>query len=465
MKKYNFTIMMLALGLCACEKNPEMNQEVNQGMNQTVLKVEIPAEFDQMTKAVDIDGTNCTCKFTVEDAVFVFNKTTVCPFGGYLTPTEISEDGKSCRLAGTLTGGTISEGDTLILMSNLTGSVSSIYNGFQNDIEYLYTNKNGSLDGLIDGATATVKVSSYGEDGLLCTESTPTFTNCQSIFRYKFTDENNDAIKVKLVQISSANKCIATYYYPTLGSYTKTILNIIPDSATYDYIYSAMRIDESNSADDVFSFMVRNENGDKFIGTKATPSTGLSNGKFYYNASPIQLTKKYTAVKPTLSSLYYDDFPDPNVFNRYNLNTSECEEFTIKDTSVGYYFYISGSTSMDIGLSQLNATMEDNEFIYSNAPLYINISGTNTITCVNDSQAIFTESDLKLSGNGTLTVTVPDWNTHGLYSKTNYSSYSCDVSAIAAEGSTVTISDRTDNADGTYSWTYTVETPLVVIPG
>ena len=79
---------------------------------------------------------------------------------------------------------------------------------------------------------------------------------------------------------------------------------------------------------------------------------------------------------------------------------------------------------------------------------------------------------MKLSGNGTLTVTsynaencgvlgISNYNTKDQKSS-NYNNYEntgeLDVSKqIAAEGYTVIRSARTDNADGTYTWTYTVK--------
>lgn len=65
-------------------------------------------------------------------------------------------------------------------------------------------------------------------------------------------------------------------------------------------------------------------------------------------------------------------------------------------------------------------------------------------------------SDLKLSGNGTLTVTTNSTTFYGLIANNYGWSGTPDASALAAPGHIVTRSAMTDNGDGTYTWTYTV---------
>ena len=121
-------------------------------------------------------------------------------------------------------------------------------------------------------------------------------------------------------------------------------------------------------------------------------------------------------------------------------------------------------------LSGVTATSYDT-FIYDDGyagTLNIVLNGTNSITITDPMdgyRAIRAEGALKLSGNGTLTVTVTKADFYGLYGRSNYASFggdpnnpdtNVDASVLAADGFTVTRSDRTDNGDGTYTWTYTV---------
>ena len=122
-----------------------------------------------------------------------------------------------------------------------------------------------------------------------------------------------------------------------------------------------------------------------------------------------------------------------------------------------------------VTLSGVTATSY-NEFIYGEGDgggtLNIVLSGTNSITITDSEGGIAIDAfgnSLKLSGNGTLTVTVYRNDYYGLMGN-NYAYYggdpastNGDASVLAADGYTVTRSDRTDNADGTHTWTYTVE--------
>ena len=123
-------------------------------------------------------------------------------------------------------------------------------------------------------------------------------------------------------------------------------------------------------------------------------------------------------------------------------------------------------TDATIHLSNLTATYDGlNSFIESQGDLLLDISGTNTITHKNLAYAIYGNGTLKLSGNGTLTVTANGDSYCGIYTESDYTSTNnshettteVDVtSQLAAPGYKVTRSARTDNGDGTYTWTYTV---------
>ena len=143
----------------------------------------------------------------------------------------------------------------------------------------------------------------------------------------------------------------------------------------------------------------------------------------------------------------------PDQYNRYwvygpwNNDHYDPSEISIYGNFEGCYFRMEfGAT---IHLSNLTATYDDNgiEFINCTSNLNLDISGTNRIICKNRMQAIGVGGRLTLSGNGTLTLTANDSGRGGLWCNSGYG---------AADGYTVSRSDRTDNGDGTYTWTYTV---------
>lgn len=144
----------------------------------------------------------------------------------------------------------------------------------------------------------------------------------------------------------------------------------------------------------------------------------------------------------------------PDQYNRYwvygpwNNDHFEPSEIAIYGNFEGCFFRMEfGAT---IHLSNLTATYDDDgiEFINCTSKLNLDISGTNRIICKNRMQAIVVDDALIFSGNGTLTLTANDSDRCGLWCKYGYS---------AADGYAVSRSDRTDNGDGTFTWTYTVQ--------
>jgi hypothetical protein len=113
-----------------------------------------------------------------------------------------------------------------------------------------------------------------------------------------------------------------------------------------------------------------------------------------------------------------------------------------------------GST---VHLNDLTATYDESgyQFIYSNGDMNLDINGSNSIT-VHHSQCIFVSGTLKLSGNGTLTVTSTSSGRYGIYGSGNYNDKNSDPAVLPAEGYTVTRSDRVNNGNGTYTIIYTV---------
>ena len=179
--------------------------------------------------------------------------------------------------------------------------------------------------------------------------------------------------------------------------------------------------------------------------------------------------KRDTSVRPTITWRIPASASDVNIHDDvYDIDTEDDVDFTISGESDGYRISnnLSGGT---IGLNSVNATYDGGEhsFIYARKSLTLDISGTNTIVCKNRDYAIETDYELRLSGNGTLTVTVKSKDYCGLCGWDNYIFYDYEktgeldvTSALAAEGYTVIRSARTDSEDDggntLYTWTYTV---------
>ena len=433
------------------------------------------------TRAVTFDGTTSSSTFRDGERVYVYNATSGKVMlnadgtaAGCLTPTNISADGKSCDLTGTLTGSDIAATDQLLLMYNL----NDVKAGNDNDKLRQYSNFNynwqdGTATGVTDGATATMTGWSI-DGGVLTTTGTAQFQNVQSMFRFSFKDnDTGDELSVKQVQITSQNDALVRYYYPMrdeASRYSKYGVGMYNDQALSGYIYMALCIDESASAADVLTFEVKDGGGNKYEGTKAAPAAGFRNGKYYYSSTPIALTLKERRTLPTITWTTPSTAPETIGEEMIEVEDNDAD-FTLSGTSEGVCFLLKRSGTVRLNGLTASYSGDMAEFISDNFDLTLDISGANTVACKNLVYSILACDNLKLQGYGTLTVTANDPTYCGIRGNVNYApanSWQAETNAnattteldvseqLAATGYKVVRSARTDNADGTYTWTYTV---------
>ena len=431
-------------------------------------QVNIAATLDEaQTRAVTFDNDatppTATGRFDeVTDLIYVYNETKGVMLSGVLHPSNISADGKSCNLEGTLTG-SFDAGDQLPLLYNM-----SHFDTNPADCDFGYDYQDGSESGVIDGGMAT-GVNATISGSTLTTATTVTFAMQQAIFRLKFTD-GTKPINVKSLTIECTGSDVVGYYFPFAdesSQYREQSISVTPTAPTSDYLYVALCIDENASPSEL-TFTVTDDDGDVYTATKAAPTSRFKNGKYYYSSAATVLTWQTKLVKPTITWTSVADFTEkePDELNWYHVDGPwngegyDPSEFTISGISRGYKFVAyNGAT---IHLDNLDAIHDyyEMDFIYSTndqCELILDINGTNSITTKNHFCSIYADGTLKLKGNGTLTVTANAYDLYGLYADTNYKSgNNSDPSVLAADGYTVTRSDMTDNGDGTYTWTYTV---------
>ena len=302
------------------------------------------------------------------------------------------------------------------------------------------------------------------------------------MFRFKFIDEGNTAINVKHLVITSKNFAVASFYMPLQPSTydysydTSRPVSVTLTTPTTDYIYVALCIKESEAAGDELTFKAIDADGKVYTGSKAAPNGGFVNGKYYYNSSAITLTHDASQDfnMPTIVWTNPSTPIEPDYKGEY-LWASADFDITLSGTSryYSFYFYYSGTVRLK-GINAFYNSTYDRKFLYCDATLTVELlnGSANTIVSTNDDYCINVNT-LKLCGNGTLTVTTKDadyngiraWN-HYAPGKSNYPNTqdnSVDVTSILSadpEQYTVTRSARTDNSDGTYTWTYTVR-PLI----
>jgi hypothetical protein len=470
-------------GLTACSSSDDSIADetpiVNPAQPQTYhVRIHASMGSDGTTRAVSFDGTTSNSFFNADEAVAIYNATTGFDpsTASILATTNISEDGKSCDFEGDING-TPSVGDVLELLYNLDMEGATFY----------YEDQKCTASTVVDAALARLKVKAVDGEGNItfCQEdgtddATAYFKNLQSMFRLQFKDADSNPISVRKLTITSANNAIVAVYdvlhwgYFGDDVYLFSPITVKPASATSDYLYVAVSFDESKTANDVLTFTVTDARGDKYEGTKAAPTGGFKNAKYYYNSTPIQLTLTEKFLGPDIewTSVQYIPEPDGNCISVYGPLVDDHfipSAISLSGTSEGYYFWMNhGST---VTLNGLTATYDGNYgFIHAAAgDLNLVVNGTNSISCKNSELCVAVDGTLKLSGNGTLTVTALDSSRYGLHAVSNYhnSIYdsvnqvwldpnNSDPSVLAATGYTVSRSDTQDNGDGTYTWTYTV---------
>jgi len=494
MKKYFLTMAILALGFSACNKVEIENQVVPEETPAmpTVYQVRIPATIGADTKAVDFSGTDpdtgkptAVSTFVASDKVYVYNETKdvmACDAEGeplVLTPEDITDGGKNCTLTGTLSFHKYDYDKNTwnSVTVDATDSYKLLYNLNEprpwepEDSNFWYVEQNGTAAGVADYAIATTTLNNDG--GVLTTTSTVSFTNLQSMFRFKFVDESITPISVKHLVIKSTNSAVASYYCPlTYPYFTSDPLPVTLTTPTTDYIYVALCIKESEAAGDELTFKAIDAGGKVYTGSKAAPTDGFKNGKYYYNSSAITLT--HDASKDITAPNIVWTSPSTPIEMDYNgeyTNFPTDFDITLSGTSRNCDFFLINSGT--VRLNGINATYRGPFFGYGHN-LIVELQNGSANTIVNTFEYVsycISAATLKLSGNGTLTVTAKSAVDCGIRGSNNYSkdkstndnatTTAIDVSAqLAADGYTVTRSARTDNSDGTYTWTYTVR-PLI----
>ena len=475
---------------------------------------------DEATKAVTIGENTATSSFEAGDKIYVYiERTSNSPAFGYdagaLTPLTIENiNGATCDLSGTLKfyynngaeAYTPQENDVVHLLYNLNGNLSSPDNPY-----FAIEKLNGAKDGYVDptglgysslytwGANhfdfaeavmIVTAVSGAADPGYTLTlgkvgdptDPNVSFASPQSMFRQRleFTDNLSnpvviDPASILKFSVSTETNKVAFRYYP-----------LSPDPA-YAYSYTPLEISSptvDGNGDIYFSLMFNDVNknealiitaedagGNVYTAKKNAPTGGFANGKYYYGTATLAWLKcKQPTVTGTSATPVYGSFTIPE----------DPVSLTISGYSEDYYFEISDRHGGTITLDNVTATY-DGTFIRHvggepNGDISLVLTGTNNISC--DSYwGINVYGNLKLSCTGasaTLTVTTTlDWpcgissaNYSNGVSPTDpaYNNYATttelDVTAqLAAPGFTVTRSARTDNVDGTYTWTYTVVAP------
>lgn len=210
---------------------------------------------------------------------------------------------------------------------------------------------------------------------------------------------------------------------------------------------------------------------------KKTLSAGTNSNKIYNVASRSWETFAITSNTST---------PVPGPVNKTYTFASDCD-IDVSGTGVDKMIVLNSTENVvylkDITVTNTTGGLTNGDFIMlynydqTSVAATINVKGDNSVACLADGKNAITSGSnggntVKFCGNGTFTVTTKSPDNCGIFAS-NYTTDNnqhevtgeCNVSAQLAYDATeckVTRSARTDNEDGTYTWTYTVRTFFAV---
>ena len=493
MKKYIFTLAILALGLTACNKEAENPQETPEqnpvAITQALMyHVTIPASMGADTKAVDFTANTATSKFLTSEPVYVYNKTknaVACAydnnihyFGG--TALYPDADGQSCTLSGD-----IAFYDPTDVMTNWTSAtpiaVESTdkytllyqlnHSGFMTSAcYYSFYDQTGTASGYDFALADDISLVDDGHGGLTI-DGTAHFVNLGSIFRQQlsFKDKNSNTVTPILSKftISSANDKTINSYRPfetnPANVYNYWPIEIVNPTISEESIYFALMFNDVNK-DDALIFTAEDSERNIYTCTKSAPGSSFENGKYYHG----DLAMTWLRQKPTPTVTRSDGGNVSQltpVYNCYSIdNGSDPVDVQISGSSEEYKFELASGTVTLTGNGTASwvdpAVSPSSEFITCNGDLTINLASDYTIICPESNMGVYCDypGNLKLKSTGgahTLTVTT-DGQNMGLYGE-NYWQASM-LSNLAADGFVVTLADANpaQNTDGTYTYVYTV---------
>ena len=475
---YTLSIAVAAVAMTACSnendetiapdiEKPSENPSAATGTWQVTINAG-PAE----TRAISVGGNSGKALYTnwdTGDEVQVLKGGTVV---GTLTATASTGNSAYAVLTGTLTG-SFAVDDELTL--------------YYHSADYDYSEQVGTLAGVSTNksylkATSTVTainvessdISSSGSGKL--TMSDAAFTAEQAYMDISFTDDLGNPYDITQLDIWASKLVSSKSIANNVTNYASSLSNpvtVTPSSAT-NHFFLALR--DENGSSNTYNFRVKTADDVLFY----SQDLNLENGHYYTASSP-----KVLYQRPNID--VSDGIPHDHNGRYCHIGDQPGEtegttsvKVTVRGKSRGYYIDLWNPAT--VTLDGVDASLKDNEFLYgvntSAAATYVyDIQGDNRIYTTGD-YAIYGENlenqsttpAVKLKGNGTLTVTSGNHDYCGIFASNykpandnaihNYWSTTNEIDVttqLAANGYTVTRSARIDNADGTYTWKYTVK--------
>ena len=453
--------MAIIAAIAACNKvelteepvNEEPETEVTPVQGWTVAISATMGGSDTKALAEDPDTHNLIATFETTDNIYVYNNTKKAMDSNPLHPDK---NGASVTLTGTLAG-SYEEGDELVLCYNSSSSG-----------DFIYGDQEGTLPTVADFAKAEISITADDVASRSITGAA-TFVNMQSIFGFNFTD-GTDRVPVKALEVKTdGNRLVSQYglwqnwLNPNPYQYYGGI-SILADEPLSGVVYVALRND--HVGDDTYHFTVNDGAGHLYNGVKAAPAGKIVNGK-YYSANVVLTSVELPAVTLTASGTPVGPNAawDPTLlmygWSNLMYGYANYEDLTISGNSNGSWFvwmtYDSSGGARTVTLDGATITNP----VGGHTPIYnqeggltLILSGDNSITTTESPAISFSGSSISFQGNGTLAITAATEEAY--HCVKGIMGSDATPAPTAASGYILTVSDGTDNGDGTTTWVYTV---------
>ncbi len=212
MKKIFSNITMLAAlfvagaAFTACSNESDdittIEQPTVNGQKVYTMTIQAGKSSDAITRALELSDGKLVAKWANGDEVTVLKGTTSL---GTLTASDVTSDGKSCTLSGTLTG-EIAVGNSLTLAYHPIGTTLSA-------IQTAFNTQTGTLANAaaLDCATATVTVKTVSGGAITINESSAAFSGQTSVLKLTMKDASSNAINATSLTVAVGTTDVFTF--------------------------------------------------------------------------------------------------------------------------------------------------------------------------------------------------------------------------------------------------------------
>ena len=276
-------VLMASAALVACNK--EHNATAEQTPQVYTLTIQAGMNDGTQTKALELEGTKLVAKWANDETVDVRFGATLL---GTLTVSNVSADGKTCTLSGTLTGAIYKHDVLRLYYNHFTGTVNE--------------SQTGSLTSAAENDYALASVTVKSVDGSDITlESDPSFVTQVAVLKITMKDGSDNKLNATKLEISGDNISTITFS-PTAATYTEN-----GDGVLYFAMPSAETLASANSTDtDVLATMAVTFTATVGADTYTVTKTGyaFAAGKYYATTLTMAEAAAYTLLSAATTSDY-----------------------------------------------------------------------------------------------------------------------------------------------------------------